>query len=438
MILKSRSALAAERLYAVIAEEEDARLCADLPDSACREVPHNFFRILASQVASSVADALSSPRIVLTWLLGALGTPAAIIAMLVPVREAGSLVPQLLIGAWVRRHARRARFHVMGSIGQAISVLAMAAAAAALSGTAAGLVVLAALVAFSLARGLCSVAMKDVQGKCIPRQRRGRLGGLADATGGTLVVLLGLWLFTGVEPDRNFYVTLLIAAAVLWLMAAWVFSTVEEHPGETDGGRSLGDELKRSGRLLADDAALRRFVLARAALMGSGLAAPFLVVLAQDAGNQASILGALILAGSLASSLASSVWGWMADRSSRRVMILAGAIAAGCCLGVAALAYGFSGAPWLPIAVAFAYFILSVAHAGVRIGRKTYLVDMAGGNRRTDYVAVSNTAIGFALIAVGLLSGLASLVSVPTALAVLGVMGLGGVVLSASLDEVEH
>jgi hypothetical protein len=62
-------------------------------------------------------------------------------------------------------------------------------------------------------------------------------------------------------------------------------------------------------------------------------------------------------------------------------------------------------------------------------------VDMAGGNKRTDYVAVSNTAIGFALLAVGGLSGLASLISAETALALLGAMGVAGVVSTHRLRE---
>lgn len=79
--------------------------------------------------------------------------------------------------------------------------------------------------------------------------------------------------------------------------------------------------------------------------------------------------------------------------------------------------------------------MLSIAHADVHIGRKTYLVDLAGGNERADYVAVSNTAIGFSLLAVGGMSGLAALISVETALALSGVLGLAGVISVASLGE---
>jgi hypothetical protein len=117
-------------------------------------------------------------------------------------------------------------------------------------------------------------------------------------------------------------------------------------------------------------------------------------------------------------------------------MLLGGIAAALTCLGMALLGLALDGSPWLVWVVVAGYFVLSIAHAGVRIGRKTYLVDMAEGNRRTDYVAVSNTVIGVALLVVGALGGLAALVSIESALGLLGLMGLAGVVSAARLPEV--
>jgi hypothetical protein len=57
----------------------------------------------------------------------------------------------------------------------------------------------------------------------------------------------------------------------------------------------------------------------------------------------------------------------------------------------------FSSVWFLPLL----YFILSVAHQGVRLGRKTYLVNLAEGNKRTDYVAVGNTFTGIVLLILG-------------------------------------
>ena len=167
-----------DRLSALVANEEDARTCRDISEEACREVPRNFFLILASNVLTKLGDLLISPKTVLAWLMTAVGAPA-LVAWLVPIRESGSMVPQMVIAAWVRRKAVRKWFWTLGAFGQAASVVAMAASVWFLEGYAAGAGIVAALVVFSLARGFCSVAMKDVQGKCIRQTRRGRLSGLA-------------------------------------------------------------------------------------------------------------------------------------------------------------------------------------------------------------------------------------------------------------------
>src|SRR6056297_4200288 len=92
-----------------------------------------------------------------------------------------------------------------------------------------------------------------------------------------------------------------------------------------------------------------------------------------------------------------------------------------------------AGQPWLyPIF----FFLLSISHAGVRMGRKTYIVDLAGGNKRTDYVAVSNTVIGFVLLAAGAIGALSSIISISGVIIVLAAMGLAGSWMSARLPEV--
>ncbi|HEY9119407.1 MAG TPA: MFS transporter, partial [Marinobacter sp.] len=143
-----------------------------------------------------------------------------------------------------------------------------------------------------------------------------------------------------------------------------------------------------------------------------------------------------LLASSLASSISASVWGWMADTSSRRVMIRGGAMASVVCLIVviaAVLAGSDLGSIWF---YPGAFFVLSIAHAGVRLGRKTYLVDMAGGNKRTDYTAVSNTVIGCLLLLAGGLTAVVSMVSDLAVILVLGLMGLAGTISALRLEEV--
>lgn len=70
------------------------------------------------------------------------------------------------------------------------------------------------------------------------------------------------------------------------------------------------------------------------------------------------------------------------------------------------------------------------------MGRKTFVVDLAAGNRRTDYVAVSNTVIGIVLLILGGMGALAQVISVPIVILVLSMLGLAGAGMSWSLPEV--
>jgi hypothetical protein len=84
-----------------------------------------------------------------------------------------------------------------------------------------------------------------------------------------------------------------------------------------------------------------------------------------------------------------------------------------------------------------AYFFLSVAHSGVRVGRKTYVVNLATGNQRTDYVAISNSTIGVLLLLVGSIGSLAPLITNAGVIGLLALMGAGGAVLGLALPDVE-
>lgn len=429
-----------EALYDLVAEDEDARSCRDLDETACRWVPRNFFIILVTSTLTKLGDAFSSPKTVLTWVMASVGAPTGMIAMLVPIRESGSMLPQLFLGAWVRRKPLRKPIWVIGSLLQAAAVFGCAAAAAWLDGHAAGWVILGCVVLFSLARSLNSLADKDLLGKTIPKGRRGRLSGWASGISGLLTLAVGIW-FTvrGQGADSPmFYAGLLACAGLTWVLAALLYSAIEETAGETDGGANGWLEAWSRLDLLRTDPPFRRFVITRALLLCSALTGPFYVVLArQHSGGGAALLGTFLVAGGLATSLSAPFWGTMADRSSRRVMTLAALLTA--LLGVTLFAVmrlkpSLAATVWLFPAL---FFVLGVAHAGVRAGRKTYLVDLAGGVKRTDYVAVSNTLIGFLLLFVGGVTSLFSGFPPETVVLGLSLFGLAGAGLSRTLPEVQ-
>ncbi|MGB5198471.1 MAG: MFS transporter, partial [Sedimenticolaceae bacterium] len=183
-----------DQLYNLISGDEDARVCKDIPAAACNDQPRNFFAYLGANTLGKLADELSSARLVLPWMLGTLGVPAAFTGFLVPIRESGVLLPQMAVAAYVRRMPLRQPVWLLGAALSALSLFGMAAAAMTLEGAATGWAIIVLLILFSLARGLCSVSAKDVLGKTVSKSRRGRLMGWSAGVGGLLTLAAGAWL----------------------------------------------------------------------------------------------------------------------------------------------------------------------------------------------------------------------------------------------------
>lgn len=431
---------AAEPVFALIHDEDEGRMCADIPDEACAHQPRNF--VLSAVVLSltKTGDRLMDPKIVLAWMVTALGAPAAVIGLLSPVREALALLPQLFIARLIRQRPRRKVFWSLGSAGQAGALLLMALSALTLEGWALGGAVLACLALFALSRGVSSVSYKDVLGKTVARTRRGAVAGYGASLGGLAASALGIWLILRQSGEGDagplFFAGLLAVAAGLWLIAAALYLLLAEAPGSTDGAANAFEAVRAQLANVWTDRDLRDFLIVRALLTSTALATPFYVALAQGEGNQGLAgLGGFLLAGAAASTVSGWVWGRAADRSSRLVMAAAGLLAA--IVGALALFALFwwrtAELSWVLTACVF---LLSLAHEGVRLGRSTYLVDLASEETRASYTAVSNTVIGVLLLIMGAVSGAAFQAGPVYALAFLAICSLMAAVLAVSLTPV--
>lgn len=429
-----------DTLYDFATGDEDARVCRDVPEAACRHLPGNFVAQLVALVATKTGDRLAGAKLVLAWLLSAVGAPAFMVALLVPIRESLALIPQLLVAALLRRQPIRKWWWAAGSVVQGVCVLGMAVAVLLLQGAAAGWMVLALLVIFSLARGVCSVTAKDVLGKTVSKNRRGILSGWAASIAGALTVAVGLAVWLVRQQDAGsqlFFVSLLVGAGCLWLLAAAAYSMVVEEPGATEGGANAAVEAFASLGLLWTDRTFRAFVITRALLISTALTAPFLVSLAsQHSSGALQGLAIMIVANGLAAWVSAPSWGRFADRSSRRVLITA-AFTAGL-LGIAVYAYAVGDIAWRPEWVyGVAFFLLGIIHTGVRVGRKTYLVDMATADNRAQLVAVSNTVIGILLLSGGLFALLAATAGAAVTVLVLALLAVAGGLSALRLPEVQ-
>ncbi|RIJ20373.1 MFS transporter [Henriciella barbarensis] len=427
-----------DKAYRMLTSEDEGRVCKDIPESACNDQPRNFVTHIASLGATKTADGLIDPKLVLSWLLTQLGAPAVFIGLLVPVRESGALLPQLLTAASLRRLSKRKWAWSVGSAVQGLSAASIALAAIFLKGSAAGLAIVCALGVLALARSVCSVTYKDVLGKTVSKARRGTATGTASSLAAVFVIIFGALLATGAVPRMPVVLAGLLVAAGLWLLAAILFSTLQEEAGATEGGANpLNAALENFG-LLAKDAQLRRFIAARGLLISTALAPPFMVALGSegDTENAFGGLGLLVIASAGASLLSSYVWGRLADRSSRKVLIFSAVAATIALVATLSLnAAGLLSAIWGLPAVIFA---LMLAYQGVRLGRSTHLVDMATQDTRAAYTALSNTIIGLLLAAGGAFSLIAEYAGVPVVIGVLAAMSALSVLASLGLKEVQE
>lgn len=376
---------------------------------------------------TKLGDGIVSPKLVLAWLLVSVGAGANFVGLLVPIREAGALLPQLFTASKLKKVAVRKWWWVAGSAVQGIAVFGMAMVGAFLTGTAAGVAMVVSLTIFALARSICSVSYKDVLGKTVDKQERGLVTGTASSIAGFGVFIFGLLLMFDVFAREMIVFGALFLAGVLWILAAIDFSRLDEAPSEitTSEEESV---LKTYKKYIFKDRELQKFLLVRTLLTATAVAPPFILLLAGSVSEQGFLntLGAMVVASSLATFLSGRVWGRMSDYSTVLVLAVSGLLA-GIFLVISLLAIGYNlyATAWfLPLLI----FIFMVTYQGVRTARTIHLVNIATEDSRAAYTAISNTIIGMVLMATSLFGFLAEVAGLQVVIVILAAMSfLGGV-----------
>jgi len=380
---------------------------------------------------TKLGDGLVDPKLVLAWLLTYLGSGAGFVGFLVPVREAGALLPQLFTAVRLRRYAIRKWWWVVGSLIQGLAVLGVAVSALTLEGNIAGLAIVVLLAVFALARSICSVSYKDVLGKTVSKEVRGTVTGTASSIAASGVLSFGLALWFQWLSEPALIIGALFLASVLWVMAAIQFVSLREDPSEIkeiSGGQAVGLYLD----YLKNDAELRKFIYVRALLTATAIAPPFLILLAQnEAGTILSQLGVLVIASSFSTFISGRIWGKLSDRSTSAVLTVAGLVG-GLTLLLTIITTNlnlFVTSWFLPLIL----FILMTSYQGVRIARSIHLVNLATEDTRAAYTALSNTIIGIVLLGTGLFGVLAQFTSLNLVVGLLATMSLFGGLLASRL-----
>lgn len=366
----------------------------------------SFNSIIASNCLVRIGDSLSDPKTILTWLLSALGAPAFAISMLVPIREAGSMLPQIFISGFIQKFSKRKPIYIICLLAQFLCVAVIGLSALVLSPTLAGYTIIIALALFATARAFCSVTSKDILGRSVPKGSRGNLSGIASSLSGIFATIAAISILLNRDQnDPKLLSYLVIAASTMWLFASFAYRCVHE-PVEHNSTKkaNLPNSIWHRIALVKRDQTFRNFIIARTLLLGTALASPVIVVIAQRSSSTGYTLISFIVAGASATAISSVIWGKFADRASHLAMSFGGVFAALTGLTSIIVFYHFPDLATLPYTWPFLFFLFNIGYMGVRLGRSTWVVDATEGDQRTNYVSTSNTIIAILILLLGVIA----------------------------------
>lgn len=417
-----------QQLYTIIAPTKDGNDNGE---------PVRFFQHLFSLISTKTADGIINPKLVLAWLLNALGAPGFFVGALVPIRESGALLPQILLAQKIQSSPVRKYYWAAGSFLQGFAAIGIAISAFLLEGAAAGWAIIGCLAVLSFARAACSTSYKDILSRTLQKGTRGTVSGTAGTIAATLVFAFAVLLSFGIIPleTQSLAIAIMVAGA-LWILGAFIFLGLNEEPD--DNAESDIKNLSKILKPLRTDGEFRQYILVRGLFISTALAPPFLVMLSSNA-SDGSIgnLGLLLIASSVAAIVSSYIWGRLSDQSSRYTLVIAGFVASGA-LGVAAALGFITGGAGNIIVTAALVFAAQIGYEGARAGRKTHLTDLDRPGETAIYTALSNTMIGLLLLAGGGFGVLADFAGPSTVLAIFAILSLLGAIAALSLSEVQE
>lgn len=438
--MKRLITIPAQRLYARLSEDRSANpSTGSNAETDYSRQPRNFMLNLANGACTKLAEQLAGPNLVLVWLLQALGAPVWMLGLLMPIKQTGTLLPQMAAAGQIRRLPLRKWVWVGCGLLQALCLGGIIAAATFLSAVAAGWTTLSLFTLFCLASGTASIAYQDVLGKTISRGRRGRLLAARSLVGGFLTVGAGLVIrsiYTGADNINSIFV-LLACAAALWSIAALLFATTIEEPGFSNSSRDMLQEARAGLEFSRIYPGFRHYIYVRALLLSVEIASPFFVLFASTRLNFGTeILGYLVIGVGFSQIISSPFWGKMADSTSKTVMRYSGLLGVGA-IGLTLLLPSLSDNSLQLMGFILSFIFLGLAEAGARLGRKTYLIDALPADDRPTYTAFSNTLVGCVALASAGLGALAQAFGAGAVLLLLALLALAASLICVKLPEAE-
>jgi MFS family permease len=381
--------------------------------------PHyrrNFAALMGDYVGFGLALTFASATTILPDFVGRLTDSKIVIGLLSTVSNGAFLLPQLVFANLLTNKPRKKPYFNLGaSIGRPLYLLYAIALWLGLGHSPALAVILffATQVVFWGCDSLVTVAWFDVLAKAMPPERRGRLLGTSQMTGGvlsigagaTIVALLGE---TGPPFPYN-YATLFALAGGFFLFSLFSWSFVVEPDELVEEGErpAWRDYLPHLLNTLRHDHAFRRLIIVRLLAGFDGLAIGFYVLFAtRELGLPPGVIGVFTAVQTVGGILASLGMGVISERvGSHRVVQIATALS----LTAPLVAFGLFLIPVRDSAVttaiyAWVFLTIGAVANSVMLGFFNYIIELAPSGQRPTYIGLFNT-IGGTLVVLPVAGG---------------------------------
>lgn len=379
----------------------------------------SFIRLLLISSLTKIADLLVSPKTTLPYVLAANGAPTWLISMLVPLKESGSLIPQWLLKSRVaHRFQNRSALWRIGALVQGLGTFFLVLAMAMLKDTAMAISVMFLLICMAGGRAVCSLTMKDIQAETVEKGQRGKLIGLASSISGGLTLISALIFVISEQAltQQVSYLLITIGSVMFFLsllMSIPLHVAYEANQAQSNRWSFL--------QLIKTESNLQHIIISRILLLHSALVVPFIVAGAATSEQSSTLLPYFVGISALASLISSYIWGALADKGALTALRLASVI---CFTAMLIVGLEVEVIPGYTSLILF--FVLTLGHAGIRTGRKTYLLDITDRTTRTGYVAAGNTCVGVVLLVLGGFYAFAyNMVGMQVILLMTGLMAVG-------------
>jgi MFS family permease len=384
-----------------------------------------------------VGMTFASQQTVLPAFAAHLGAPNVVIGAIPAVMTAGWSLPSLFAAGHTETLARKLPFMLRYTGWERLPLLALGLVAFLVADRAPGVAVvlmLGLLLMMTTVGGILMPAWMDVLARAIPTTLLGRFFAASHfvaGAGGLLASGATAWVLATLPPPQSFGVCFVAGAACVGLSWLALLRAREPAGGGTSPPVPLGQYLRRVPGILRRDRDLAVLLAARTAGIASATAVGFYTVFALRIHGAADwhvgVFTALLVLGLMGGTL---VFGWLADRTGHRPVLLAGATASAAGNLVAVLA------PSLP-SFSLAFLLAGLNLGAVSISARTVLLEFAPtAAERPTYVGLGNTALAPASFGGPLLAGaLADALGFTAVFAGAAACGLAGLGLTARVRD---